>query len=416
MLRNSFIFLNGVGTGLEEKIWKQLAARIHYQSLDFENPGAYADLQKRLDALDESVDAGGNRLFYMAVAPQHFASIVLQMHQHHMLDRNRGWKRLMIEKPFGHDLNSARALNQTLTRFFRENELFRIDHYLVKEMVQNLLTIRAANQIFEPTWNKDYIEHVEIISTESEGVGRRGAYYDQSGALRDMVQNHLLQLLALTAMELPQPLTEENLRKEKCRVLKSLVPMDGEDLTRHLVLGQYQRYREEANVAPESTTETFAALKVHLNQTRWQGVPFYLKTGKGLNEKNTRMTIQYRLPTGSCCLGSQVRTSHPNQLIIKIQPLEGVTLSFNTKQPGTANSIVPVTMDYCQSCLIETNTKEAYEKLLSDAMKGDRSSFTHWDEVEASWQWIDPITSWAEANPQVLRFYSKGSPGPLGPE
>jgi glucose-6-phosphate 1-dehydrogenase len=397
---------------IDGKVWKKLARRFHYQSLEFDQPADYKALKQQLDNLAETMDVKGNRLFYMAVSPQFFGPIANQMEAYELLDRTRGWQRLMIEKPFGRDTASARELNQALRQVFEEEELFRIDHYLVKEMVQNLMTLRAANQIFEPAWNADHIDHVQIISTEAEGVGTRGGYYDRAGVLRDMVQNHMLQMLAISAMELPSLLTAEKLRVEKVRVLKSLVPLAEDQIHRRLVLGQYQGYREEAGVALDSTTETFAALRVYLHHSRWQGVPFYLKTGKGLAEKAARIVIQYKLPIGSWSLEKTSQSLMPNRLTINIQPQEGVVLAFNTKEPGTLDTLLPVNMDFCQNCLVGSNTPEAYEKLLMDAIKGDQTSFTHWDEVEASWQWTDAVITWAAAHPEAVHDYPQGSQGP----
>lgn len=401
---------------LDEEVWDKLMKRFHYQTLEFDQSTGYKALKQQLDNLAETMHIKGNRLFYMAVSPQFFGPIVTQMEVHHLLERARGWQRLMIEKPFGRDAASALALNQALRQVFEEEELFRIDHYLVKEMVQNLMTLRAANQIFEPTWNADHIDHVQIISTEAEGVGTRGDYYDKAGVLRDMVQNHMLQMLALTAMDLPNLLTPERLREEKVRVLKSLVPLTDDQIHHQLVLGQYQGYREEAGIVADSATETFAALQVYLNHPRWQGVPFYLRTGKGLGEKTARIVIQYKLPIGSWSLDKTSQSLVPNRLTINIQPQEGVVLSFNTKEPGTLDTLLPVKMDFCQNCMAGTNTPEAYEKLLIDAIKGDQTSFTHWDEVEATWQWTDKIIKWAAAHPEALQVYSLGSQGPEAAE
>ncbi len=399
--------------GIDKNTWKKITGRIHYQPLQFDRPEDYEKLKEKLGHLDEKLNTRGNRLFYMAVSPQHFGPIVNQIEENKLISRSHGWQRVMIEKPFGHDAITAAELNRTLRQFFEEEEIYRIDHYLVKEMVQNLMTIRAANQIFEPTLNAEHIDHVQIISTEADGVGIRGDYYDKAGALRDMVQNHMLQMLALTAMDMPSLLTAEKLRAEKVRILKSLVPLKPEQMKHHLVLGQYQGYRSEENVFPDSSTETFAALKIYINNSRWQGVPFYLKTGKGLSEKAARIVIQYRLPLGSWSLVETTQTLKPNRLTINIQPQEGVVLSFNTKEPGTVDTLLTVNMDFCQNCLAGTNTPEAYEKLLADAMKGDLASFTHWDEVEASWQWIDGIIDWAENHPEAVKDYAQGSQGPV---
>jgi len=396
----------------EESLWEELKDRIRYQPLEFNNETDYETLNQTLNRLDREMGAQGNRLFYMATSPKYFEIIANHIKKKDLYHEKQGWKRLMVEKPFGRDLPSAQKLNGALTKVFGEEEIFRVDHYLMKEMVQDLLMIRAANQIFEPTWNREHIDHVQIISTESEGVGTRGEYYDQGGALRDMVQNHLLQMLALTAVELPGNLTAKNLREEKIKILQSLIPLREDSIKEQMVLGQYQGYREEPGVAANSSTETYAAIRVFLNHPRWLGVPFYLKTGKGLKEKAARIVIQYRLPMGSCCLGTTKEIEEPNRLTINIQPLEGVVLSFNTKQPGTLDTIMPVSMDFCQNCLIGMNTPEAYEKLLGDAAKGDQTSFTHWEEVEASWKWTDTLIDWAGKHPREVKLYEKGSQGP----
>ncbi len=400
------------GEDFEESVWEDLKERIRYQPLEFSNENDYESLNETLSNLDQKIGARGNRLFYMAASPKYFEEISRHIKKKDLYNEKQGWKRLMVEKPFGRDLISAQKLNQALTKVFQEEEIFRVDHYLMKEMVQDLIMIRAANQIFEPTWNREHIDHVQIISTESEGVGTRGEYYDQAGVLRDMVQNHMLQMLALTAVELPGNLTAKNLREEKNKILQSLIPFKEDSLEEQMVLGQYQGYREEPGVAENTSTETYAAIRVFLNHPRWLGVPFYLKTGKGLKEKAARIVIQYRLPMGSCCLGKTKEIEEPNRLTLNIQPLEGVVLSFNTKQPGTLDTILPVNMDFCQNCLIGMNTPEAYEKLLGDAAKGDQTSFTHWKEVEASWKWTDTLIDWAGKHPEKIKFYEKGSQGP----
>lgn len=403
---------NHTGEAFNESAWKRLKNRIQYQQLDFTKEEDYEKLKTALQKQDEELGAKGNRLFYLAVSPEYFGEIAEFIKEKDLFCENQGWKRLMVEKPFGRDIHSARKLNKALTKAFEEKEIFRVDHYLMKEMVQNLLMIRASNQIFEPTWNREHIDHVQIISTEAEGVGTRGGYYDQAGVIRDMVQNHMLQMLALTAVELPGNLTADHLRKEKIKILQSLIPLKEDSMEEQMILGQYQGYPRESGVAEDSSTETFAAIRVFLNHPRWKGVPFYLKTGKGLKEKAARIIIQYRLPVGSCCLGESKEIEEPNRLTINIQPLEGVVLGFNTKEPGTLDTLMPVEMDFCQNCLVGMNTPEAYEKLLSDAIKGDQTSFTHWEEVEASWLWSDRLIDWARKHPETIKSYEKGSVGP----
>ena len=404
------------GEAFEEPVWERCKKRMQYQQLEFTKATDYESLKKTLDELDDSLGAGGNRLFYLATSPKYFGEISKYIKGMDLFNENQGWKRLMVEKPFGRDLSSAKELNEALTNSFEEKEIYRVDHYLMKEMVQNLLMIRASNQIFEPTWNREYIDHVQIISTESEGVGTRGDYYDQAGVLRDMVQNHMLQMLALTAVALPGNLTADSLREEKIKILQSLIPLKKDSIDDQMVLGQYEGYQKEPGVGENSSTETFAAIRVFINHPRWMGVPFYLKTGKGIKEKAARIIIQYRLPLGSCCLGKSKEIEEPNRLTINIQPQEGVVLNFNTKKPGTLDTLMPVSMDFCQNCLIGMNTPEAYEKLLGDAIKGDQSSFTHWEEVEASWKWSDTLIDWAGKHPEKIKSYDRGSFGPMEAE
>jgi glucose-6-phosphate 1-dehydrogenase len=404
------------GSTLKEEIWESLCKQLFYHQLQFDEDDGYAGLKVMLEGLDDQLQTNGNHIFYLAVAPEYFGEISDRIEKFQLINQDRGWYRLMIEKPFGNNLESARELNSDLTRVFREENLYRIDHYLVKEMVRNLMVIRASNQIFEPLWNGDYIDHIEIISMESEGIGLRGRYYDKSGALRDMVQNHLLQMLALTAMEMPDSLSTTKVRTEKVKMLRALIPIDEDQISNQVVLGQYEGYLDEERVKADSPTETFAALKVCLDHPRWRDVPFYLKTGKAVVSKMTQINIQFKRPLGTSYLGDVLQSADPNRLIIKIQPDEGFEVVFNTKKPGTLDSIMPVSMDFCQSCLVEQNTPEAYEKLILDCINGDASSFTHWDELEATWTWIDKITDWAYRNPQEVRTYPKGSEGPEAAE
>ena len=400
------------GLTFDQEIWETLSKQLYYHPLKFDEDDGYAGLKDLLRRLDDQLQTNGNHIFYLAVAPEYFGKISDRIEKYQLINQDRGWYRLMIEKPFGENLKSAKELNRDLTRVFKEENLYRIDHYLVKEMVRNLMVIRASNQIFEPLWNGDFIDHIEIISMESEGIGLRGRYYDNSGALRDMVQNHLLQMLALTAMEMPDSLSVKKVRTEKVKMLRALIPIEEDQINNQVVLGQYEGYLNEERVKADSSTETFAALKVCLDHPRWRDVPFYLKTGKAVASKMTQINIQFKRPLGTSYLGDVLQSADPNRLIIKIQPDEGFEFVFNTKKPGTLDSIMPVSMDFCQSCLVEHNTPEAYEKLILDCINGDASSFTHWKELEATWTWIDRITNWASQNPQMVHTYPKGSEGP----
>ena len=324
---------------------------------------------------------------------------------------------MVIEKPFGEDLKTAEYLNEKINAVFPEKDIYRIDHYLGKEMLQNIIILRFANAIFEPIWNKNYIDNIQITSSEEIGVGARGGYYEHSGALRDMIQNHLLQLLSLTVMEPPRSLSERDIRIEKLKVLRSLNDrLDSIETVR----GQYSAgkvrgkdipaYREQEKVDPNSMVETFVATKMYLNTGRWQGVPIYIRTGKALKEKTTEVVIEFKETPYSHYFPSQ--TLKPNLLVIKIQPEEGMVVRFCAKNPGALNQVVPVGMDFCQNCQTGVNSPEAYERLLFDVMRGDATLFTRWEEVEASWIFADRIKSeWDKETPSFPN-YAPGSWGP----
>jgi glucose-6-phosphate 1-dehydrogenase len=331
------------------------------------------------------------------------------------------WRRLVLEKPIGHDLASARALNRVVAEAFVEPQVFRIDHYLGKETVQNILVFRFANEIFEPVWNRDHVDHVQITVAEALGVEERGAYYEEAGALRDMVQNHLLQLLCLVAMEPPVTFAGEHMRDEKTKVLRAVVPIREEDVDRVAVRAQYDRgailghpvpaYREEPGVAPDSTTETYAALRLGLGNWRWAGVPFYLRSGKRLAKRVSEIAIQFRLPP-HLVLGARARDLPPNSLVLRIQPDEGIALRFGAKLPVQDFELRPVTMDFRYGTSFGIATPEAYERLLLDAMRGDATLFARADWVEAAWEVLAPMqAAWARATGK-LPTYEAGSWGP----
>jgi len=319
---------------------------------------------------------------------------------------------LMIEKPFGHDLASARSFNESLRTCFAEQEIFRIDHYLGKEMLQNILVLRFANRLFEPIWRRDSLDHIQITVAESIGIDQRGGYYDQAGALRDMVQSHLLQLLALLVMERPTGLEVEGIRNEKARLLRSIRPFDETAARSDAVLGQYGPgpqaggYLEETGIAPGSRTETFAALKLWLDNDRWQGMPVYLRTGKRLDQNTAKITLVFKHEPYRFL----ARFDESNLLVIRIQPQEGIDLRFNIKQPGMTAAITQVKMDFCQNCDPAVASPAAYEKLLFDAWSGDLNLFTRWDEIEAAWTLIDSLQRFRDRLP--VPIYPAGSAGP----
>jgi glucose-6-phosphate 1-dehydrogenase len=358
-------------------------------------------------------------MYYLAVSPEYFGIIAEKLQTFGLIKENRGYHRVLIEKPFGKDLTSAKNLSKHITNIFSEENTYRIDHYLGKEMLQNVLVIRFANAIFEPIWNKTYIDHVQITSTETLGIDERGGYYDQSGALKDMFQNHLLQFLALIAMEPPERIEAEKIRDEKVEVFKALHVYSDNEVKENVVRGQYSEniersipgYRQESRVPNDSNTETFVAIKLAIENERWAGVPFYIRTGKQLKRKSVEVVLQFKpRPLGLmfCSEAGMI----PNQLIIRIQPTEGVFLRFNAKKPGQGNDTTPVGMDFCQNCSIGYNSPEAYEHLLYGAMKGDKTLFTRWDEIEYSWRFVDAIKSaWDKEQPDFPNYIA-GSDGP----
>ncbi|SFQ94793.1 glucose-6-phosphate dehydrogenase [Desulfoscipio geothermicus] len=406
---------------LHEHTWSELRRRIYYQKFDFNNDIGYIRLNTFLQKLDEQYRTRGNRIYYLAVAPEYFAVIVEKLYLHGMARNSGSWQRLVIEKPFGRDLDSARQLNEKITAVFDESNIYRIDHYLGKEMLQNIMVIRFANMLFEPVWNNRFIDNIQILSCEKVGVGSRGGYYEQAGALRDMLQNHMLQLLTLTAIEPPAGLDTKSIRDEKVKVLRSLEQFTPELVEQNVVRGQYgpgivdneevPGYRQEERVSPTSNTETFIALKAHIDNLRWAGVPFYIRTGKRMPVKTTEIIIQFK-PLPKILYAREYGHLQPNILIIKIQPREGVFFQFNAKKPGTECNIVPVQMDYCQNCREGVNSPAAYERLLFDVMRGESTLFARWDEVEYAWKFVDNIAAAWQTRQPGFPNYPAGSWGP----
>ncbi|WP_203361824.1 glucose-6-phosphate dehydrogenase [Bacillus sp. REN10] len=398
----------------------EFVSHFYYQAHDVSDSGSYRTLKSLADQLDEKYSLQGNRLFYLAMAPEFFGTIADHVKADGLTD-TKGYHRLVIEKPFGHDLPSAEQLNQQIRQSFEENEIYRIDHYLGKEMVQNIEAIRFANALFEPLWNNRYISNIQVTSSEILGVEERGRYYETSGALKDMVQNHLIQMVALLAMEPPIKLSTDEIRSEKVKVLRALRPITKENADDYFVRGQYgpgeldgehvQGYLEEINVAPDSNTETFVAGKLMIDNFRWAGVPFYIRTGKRMPTKSTKIVVQFKdIPMNLYYQPDQPLA--PNLLVIHIQPEEGITLHLNAKRSGQQLSTIPVKLSYANNSIDGMNTPEAYEKLLHDALRGDATNFTHWDEVALSWRFVDVISDYWEEKKAAFPNYAAGSTGP----
>ena len=383
-----------------------------YYRMDITQEADYEDLWKSVDQMESGLDINGNRLYFLSTAPDLFPTIAQAIGKGQPV-RKGSFRRLMVEKPFGHDLESARQFNDHLREHFEEHEIFRIDHYLGKEMLQNILVLRFANQLFEPAWQKEYIDHIQITVSEQIGIDQRGGYYDRSGALRDMVQSHILQLLALLMMNRPASFDSEGIRNAKVELMKKIRLFSEEDVMSSLVLGQYAAgsedepaYVDEKGVEENSKTETYAALRLWIDHDRWQDVPVYVRTGKRMASKQAKITVVYKQNQYEPA-GGEVDA---NMLIIRIQPREGVDLRYNIKKPGTVLDIIPVEMNFCQTCQFPGQSAEAYVKLLIDAWKGDLNLFTRWDEIEATWTFIDSIQK--EREKIELHTYAAGQNGP----
>jgi glucose-6-phosphate 1-dehydrogenase len=405
-----------------EREW--LTSRMRYVPGDFESPTTYTALTAALAEVDQKTGTGGNYLFYLATPPAYFATIASQLAAAHLTRRsNSSWRRIVVEKPFGEDLVSARALNAQLAKAFDEHQIYRIDHYLGKETVQNLMALRFANGIFEPVWNRGYVDHVQITVAETIGVEGRGGYYDKAGALRDMVQNHLFQLLALTAMEPPNSFQPEAVRDEKLKVLQSIRPFTRDDVDRHAVRGQYDEgalddrhvpaYREEPRIDPKSSTETFVALRLLLETWRWADVPFYLRAGKRQPKRVSEIAIQFKVAPVIMFREAGLRQLESNLLIVRIQPDEGISLRFAAKIPGPGLELGTVKMEFKYADYFGASPSTGYETLLYDCMHGDATQFHRADMVEASWAAVMPILeAWRESPPPELPNYAAFTWGP----
>ena len=406
---------------IDQTVLHAFLSEAFYQKVDFSKRDDFKTLQRRLDELDSSRHTGGNRVYYCATPPPTYETIIEQLKATAMTT-GPGFHRIVIEKPFGFDLKSARELNKIVQRVFHEDSVFRIDHYLGKETVQNILAFRFANTIFEPVWNSNLIDSVQITAAEELGVEMRGAYYDRAGASRDIIQNHALQLLALTAMEPPIAFDANAVRDEKVKVLRAIRPLSEDELGHATVRGQYTKgwvlgervagYREEHGIPPGSLTETFAALRLYVDNWRWAGVPFYIRAGKRLPKRATEIRVAFKKPPHLTFGRDAAAELESNAITLRIQPEEGISLRFGAKVPSAGVKLRSVTMDfdYASSFLVET--PEAYERLLLDCMIGDPTLFTRADEVEAAWAFIDPIeAAWRDGRPP-LQFYEAGTWGP----
>ncbi|WP_129626470.1 glucose-6-phosphate dehydrogenase [Candidatus Oscillochloris fontis] len=414
---------------LDAENWERFATQLFYHAANFDDPQGFVSLRERIEHLE--VEAGvvaghGHRLFYLATPPEAYPGIISHLGAAGLQGAalaqpgSHGWTRIVIEKPFGHDLASAEALNAHVLSIFHERQVYRIDHYLGKETVQNILAFRLGNSIFEPLWNHNYIDHVQITVAEEIGVEGRGGYYDSAGAIRDMLQNHILQVLALIAMEPPATFNAEAVRNEKVKVLQAIRTLAHESIDHLAVRGQYAGYHDESGVAPTSTTETFVALRLQIDNWRWAGVPFYLRTGKALQQRLTEVVIQFRQPPLSLFSHAEhedhvgpADEMEPNLLVLRIQPDEAITLQIGLKPPGPEMALRPVALDFRYAAGFTDSTPEAYERLLLDVLLGDATLFIRRDEVEAAWALITPVLEhWDSPHAPVPATYPRGSWGP----
>ncbi|HEV8670885.1 MAG TPA: glucose-6-phosphate dehydrogenase [Candidatus Limnocylindria bacterium] len=404
---------------INEDVWATFARSIDYVATP--NDRAYDDLRQVLARKDDEIGANGNRLFYLATPPAAYDPLIRVIGAHR-LRGERGWSRVVVEKPYGRDLQSAMQLTSVVHEVFREDEVFRIDHYLGKETVQNILVLRFANAIFEPIWTRQYVDHVQITAAETIGIEERAGYYDSAGAMRDIVQNHLLQLLALVGMEPPAAFDDRSVRDEKVKVLRALRPITPSEVGVLTVRGQYGSgfiagervvgYREEPGVADDSNTETFVALKCFIDNWRWEGTPFYIRTGKRLPKRTTEIAIRFRVAPHRIFTRETSSELEPNELVLRIQPDEGISLTIAAKVPVQGFSIRSVNMDFGYGASFMVDAPDAYETLILDALRGDATLFTRRDEVEQQWAFVDPIIAGWHEGRQELASYAAGSWGP----
>ena len=419
------------GDTLDLSLWGRLTARMYYQKGHFEEKVLYDELTTLLTQFDDELAACVPRFFYLATPPEHYETILKHLHKSKLSEgclpasayaaakRAGGqgfaaYTRVLIEKPFGKDLQTARHLDQLLGRIFEERQIYRIDHYLGKETVQNILSFRFANGIFEPTWNRKFIDHVQITLAEDVGVGKRGSFYEGVGALRDVVQNHMLEMFAIIAMDQPRAFDAQSIRSERVKVMKAIRPMTPKDVDTSVVRGQYEGYTKELNVDPRSETETFVALKLMLDSHRWKGVPFYLRTGKMLGKKVTEISIHFKKPVvcyGDVCLFPEDKVLR-NVLAIRVEPDEGIALRLMVKKPGFGMALAPAEMEFTyKEAFAEIEQPQAYERLLLDTIRGDQTLFAHTLGIEASWQLVTKILKRWSVTKKAPSIYLKGSWG-----
>ena len=405
-------------------LWEWFVRRLHYMSGNFDAPETYVKLKELLAKVDQGFSAHGNYFFYLATNPDAFGPIVKNLAETELMKQiDHQWRRVIVEKPFGHDLESARALNQELLTFADEKQIYRIDHYLGKETVQNILALRFANGIFEPIWNRRYIDHIQITVAETVGVEKRGGYYDTAGALRDMVPNHIMQLITLTAMEPPVSFRADSVRDEQSKILHAIQPLSAEEVLTRTVRGQYGEgvingervplYRAEPGVPPDSRTETFVAMKLLIDNWRWADVPFYLRTGKRMPQRNTYIVIQFRRAPFVLFRDTPVENLMPNQLVLHIQPEEGISLRFAAKAPGAQMRLGSVDMNFEYADYFGVQPSTGYERLLHDCMIGDQTLFQRADMVEAGWCVVSTVLDvWKALPPRNFPNYAAGTWGP----
>jgi glucose-6-phosphate 1-dehydrogenase len=408
---------------VDEAIWKEIEGGLHYHTGSYDDPASYAALKQRLDAIDKERGLPGNRVFYLSTPPETFPIAIRQLGAAGLINPSEEgpFTRVIIEKPFGIDLESARSLNHTVLDVLREDQTYRIDHYLGKETVQNLMVMRFANALFEPLWNNRFVEQVQITGAEAIGIEGRGGYFDHAGIVRDMVQNHLFQVMCLTGMEPPVTLSANDLRDEKVKLLKALRPIPDGQFDEYVVRAQYTPgsisgkaqigYQEETGVTKGSVTETYVALKIYIDNWRWGGVPFYLRAGKAMSKKVTEVALMFRKTPHSIFGDKSI--DEPNVLAIRIQPDEGISIRFGSKVPGNTLDIQPVNMEFRYGTSFGTEPPEAYERLLLDCMLGDPALYTRGDEVDASWRFISRIhRAWAASGAKAIPTYEAGAWGP----
>jgi glucose-6-phosphate 1-dehydrogenase len=425
-MMNAFVAQGGgsEADGLDQDAWRFLTDRMSYLQGDLNDPAAYRRLGERLAALDKATGGAGNHLFYLAISDRFFGPVVAGLGAAGLTTEKDGrWRRVVIEKPFGHDLASAKALNAEILKTLQEHQIYRIDHFLGKETVQNIMALRFANGLFEPNWNRQHIDHIQITVAETVGVEHRGKFYEKTGALRDMVPNHVLQLLAMTAMEPPASFEAEAVRAKKAEVIEAIRPLEQAQALDDAVRGQYDAgvvkgaqvrgYRQEPDVAPDSATETFIACKFTIDNWRWAGMPFYLRTGKSMQRRSTEIAIRFHQAPVALFRGTNVERMHPNWMVLRIQPDEGVSISFAAKRPGPTVKLASVSMDFAYKTYFKTSPSTGYETLIYDCMIGDATLFQRADNIEAGWRAVQPILDvWGNTLPVDFPNYAAGGSGP----